>query len=90
MSYKDRYIAKNGEVEEGSSILGNVFGGLKILGIPFIHSTKMKKFRWTSWVQTKEGDKIVEKPKSRKKKLIIFLLRMINTLSLWKMRKQWK
>lgn len=67
MSYTDRYLNKNGDVVEGRNALKNIFGGLKILGIPFMHSTRMKKFRWTSWVQTKEGDKIVERPKSTEK-----------------------
>lgn len=50
MSYKDRQMNKNGEVVEGSSVWKSIFGGLKFLGIPFMHSTRMKKFRWTSWV----------------------------------------
>ena len=69
MSYTDRCMNKSGDVVEEKDALKNIFGGLKILGVPFVHSLRKKKFRWTSWVQTKEGEKIVERPKSTEKEI---------------------
>jgi regulator of protease activity HflC (stomatin/prohibitin superfamily) len=70
MAYQGYGLTPEWKVEPGESKKS----GLRLVGIPFVHSVYKYEFRWTSFEQTEEGGKLVQKAIAHKGEILDYIL----------------
>ncbi|MBL7053383.1 MAG: hypothetical protein ISS02_01865 [Candidatus Portnoybacteria bacterium] len=73
MSYQEYWFDDNWNIISAAS-KKRLFGGLKWVGIPFVHSVYKYKFKWISFEQAEEDGQLIEKSISHEDNIDYILL----------------